>query len=237
MSNENTKSKPENGLLSLFFNVLIPALFLSKASERLGPVPTLFIALAFPLFYGLHDLWKKRKWNALSILGFTNVLVTGGLAIMGLGGIWFAIKEAFFPFLIGVFIWLSARKDSPLVKTFLLNPHTIHTDVIDLKLKEAQKEAEFLSLMQFSTKLLACSFFISSLLNFLLALHVFTPLNEAGDATAKSIELNQQIGQMTSYSAIVIVLPSTIFLIGILWHLLSGIKKLTGLNTDQILKG
>ena len=237
MSTEKPKAKSENGFVSLFFNVLIPALLLSKASNHLGPMTTLVVALAFPLSYGLHDLWKKRKWNALSVLGFTNVLVTGGLAVLGLGGIWFSVKEAFFPFLIGLFIWLSASKDSPLVKTFLLNPQTIHTDVIEAKLKESQKETEFLGLLQFSTKLLACSFFISSFLNFVLAQYIFKPIDEGIETTAKSVLLNEQIGQMTSYSALVIVLPSTVFLIGILWHLLSGIRKLTGLTTDQILKG
>src|SRR6476661_3851756 len=102
-----SQPKQEHGLLNLVFNILIPVLILNKGSAKIGSLPALIIALAFPLGFGLFDLYKKRKWNPLSILGFTNVMVTGSLAVLGLGGIWFSLKEAFFPFLIGAFVWWS----------------------------------------------------------------------------------------------------------------------------------
>lgn len=232
-----SQPKQENAFLNLAFNILIPVLILNKASVKIGAVPALLIALAFPLGFGLYDLYKKRKWNPFSILGFTNVLVTGGLAVLGFGGIWFSIKEAFFPFLIGVFVWLSSRKDNPLVKSFLLNAHTMNVELIDTKLKENQKEKEFLHHLQFSTKLLACSFFLSAALNFILAEKIFLPLAESLDAESRSVALNQQIADMTTWSAVVIVIPSMIFLVVILLHLLKGVRTLTGLKTEEILKG
>ncbi len=231
-----SQPKQENGLLNLIFNILIPVLILNKGSARLGSGWALVIALAFPLGFGLFDLYRKRKWNPFSILGFTNVLVTGSLAVMGLGGLWFSVKEAFFPFLIGFFIWLSSLKEKPFIQSFLLNAHTMNVETIQEKLKANQKEAEFLKHLQLSTKLLACSFFLSAILNFTLAQRVFLPLDPNLDSEARAIALNHQIAQMTTWSALVIVLPSMIFLIGILWHLLRGIRDLTGLQTEEILK-
>lgn len=236
-STDKPKQKPEHGILNLVFNVIVPAVILHKASNRLGPLPALLIALAFPLGFGIYDLWKKKKWNPLSILGFTNVLVTGSLAVLGLGGIWFSIKEAFFPFAIGVFVWFSAKKEKPLIHAFLINHQTMHVDTIDTKLRENQKEKEFVEHLQFSTKLLAGSFFFSAILNFFLAQRIFVQLDANLDATALAVALNQQIGEMTAWSAGVIVVPSTCFLIYILWYLLKGIRELTGLTTEQILKG
>lgn len=225
------------GIMNLVFNVIVPALILNKGSDHIGPLWALLIALAFPLGFGLSDLLRNKKWNPLSILGFLNVMVTGGLALLGLGGIWFSIKEAFFPFIIGVFVWLSSRKEKPLVKTFLLNPQTMHVELIEERLREKNREVDFTRLLQFSTKLLSVSFFLSAILNFVLAERIFTDLDPSLDATQKSILLNQQIAQMTTWSAGVIVIPSTLFLIFILWHLLKGIRQLTDLTTDQILRG
>lgn len=229
--------KQENAFLNLAFNILIPVLILNKASTRIGPGPALLIALAFPLAFGLYDLYKKRKWNAFAILGFTNVLVTGGLAVLGLGGIWFSVKEAFFPFLIGLFVWYSSKKENPLVRSFLLNAQTMNIETIEQKLSVNQKESEFLKHLQFSTKLLACSFFLSAILNFILAERIFVPIADTMESEARSVLLNQQIAEMTTWSAVVIVIPSMIFLVFILLHLLKGIRQLTGLKTEEILKG
>jgi len=231
------EQKQENAFLNLLFNIVIPVLILNKASAKIGAFNALLIALAFPLCFGLWDLYRKRKWNAFAILGFTNVLVTGSLAVAGLGGLWFSLKEAFFPLLIGIFVWISSTRATPFVKTFLLNAHTMHLDLITEKLKTNQKEGEFLKHLQFSTKLLACSFFLSAALNFFLAQRIFLPLDSSMDAETKSQLLNQQIAEMTTWSSLVIVVPSIIFLMGILWHLLKGIRELTGLKTEEILKG
>jgi hypothetical protein len=231
-----SQAKPEHGFLNLIFNILIPVLILNKASEKIGAGLALLIALAFPLGFGLYDLYRKRKWNPLSILGFTNVMVTGGLAVLGLGGIWFSIKEAFFPFLIGVFVWWSATREKPFIRTFLLNANTMQMDLIEEKLKANQKEDEFKRHLKNSTQLLACSFFLSAVLNFVLSQRIFLPLNPNLTGDERSLVLNHQIAEMTSWSMAVILVPTVIFLAGILWHLIKGIQNLTGLKTEEILK-
>jgi hypothetical protein len=165
-----------------------------------------------------------------------NVLVTGSLALLGINGFWFAVKEAVFPFLIGLFVFLSSHTEKPFVQTLLLNPQLMNLDAVDEKLKERDNEFAFRKHIRVSTRLLSISFFFSATLNFFLARHIFIPLDETLSETAKSVLLNEQIAKMTSYAVAIIMIPSVGFLSFILWHLLKGIRDLTGLKTDQILK-
>jgi hypothetical protein len=228
--------KPENSLLNILINVVLPVLVLNKLSERLGPSNALLLALAFPLGYGVYDWFARKKINAISGLGLLNVLVTGGFALLGLEGIWFAVKEAAFPLLIGIFVWFSTTTNKPFIKTLLLNPQLMHLEKIEARLNERTNHPEFDFHLNQSTKLLASSFFLSACLNFGLALLIFTPLPESLSETERSVMLNQQIAQMTSWSFAVILLPSMLFLIYIFYHLMGGIKKLTDLKTEEIMR-
>lgn len=73
---------------------MIPALVLSKLSspDRLGPALSLALALAFPIIYGAMDFFQRKKTNAISILGFFSVLLTGGLSLLKVDGFWFRGK-------------------------------------------------------------------------------------------------------------------------------------------------
>ena len=57
--------------------------------------------------------------NYISVLGLLNILFSGILTILALGGIWFAVKEAFFPLLIGGFVLASSFTLNPFFKTIL----------------------------------------------------------------------------------------------------------------------
>lgn len=162
--------------------------------------------------------------------------MTGSLAVLGLGGVWFSIKEAFFPAIIGLFVFFSSKSHNPFIKTFLINPHTLNVDKIHEQLKVHQKENEFSDLLRKGTRLLSFSFFFSAILNFILAERIFLPLDMSLDSEGKSQVLNQQIAQMTTWSSVVILVPSMLFLMGILWFLLKEIRELTGLKTEEILK-
>jgi hypothetical protein len=215
---------------------VIPVFVLNKLSEKLGPGNALILALMFPLGYGIYDWIYRKKINAISALGLLNVTITGGLALLGLGGIWFSLKEAAFPLLIGIFVWFSANSENPFIKMLLINPQVMHVDKIESKLKELNNQSLFMQHLSTSTRLLALSFFISAVFNFTLAQFIFLPLPEGLPQTEKSLLLNQQIAQMTSWSFLVIMVPSMLFLIFIFYHLLNGIKKLTQLTMEDIVR-
>ncbi len=226
---------PENGLFNLAFNILLPILTLKYLSERIGALPTLIIALIFPVGYGIYDAFKRKKANPLSILGMANVLMTGGLAVLGLGGIWFSVKEAAFPSLVGLFVLASAFSQKPFIKTLFVNPQLIKIDLLMERLRQNQKEKEFAKLMKTSTMWLSCSFFLSAILNFSLATRIFLPLEAGLDSNAQSVALNHQIADMTKWAMVVILIPSMAFLFLIFWRLLKKLSHLSGLTTEEIL--
>lgn len=235
-SQKKSSQKQENGLLNVIINVVIPILILNQGSKRVGPLTALIVALSFPLAYGIWDIIKRKKTNAFSILGFLNVSITGGLALAGFGEIWMSLKEAAFPFLIGCFVLGSAFTKKPFIETLFLNPTLIDTDRIEKKLYEKNIRNEFHRHLRNSTIYLSFSFFFSSLINYLLAQTIFLPIDSSLDTTAKSIALNEQIASMTGQSFLVIMVPSIIALMGILWYFLHGIKKHTGLKVDELLR-
>jgi len=232
---ETPKQKPENSLLNILFNIVIPILILNKGSKVLGSVWGLIIALAFPLSYGIYDHIKRKKTNAISVLGLLNVGITGSLALLQLHGIWFAIKEAAFPLLVGVFVFGSAFSKNPFISTLFLNPQLIDVDKLKGRLAEKHTEGEFHQLLKKSTLWISLSFVFSAICNFVLAVRIFGPIDARLDSEAQSLILNEQIAQMTTWSMAVIVLPSIIFLVGIFLYLTKGMQRLSGLTEDELL--
>ncbi len=232
---KKSSQKPENAFLNIIFNILIPILILNKGSKSLGSFWALIIALAFPLSYGIYDHIKRKKTNAISVLGLLNVGITGTLALFKLHGIWFAIKEAAFPLLVGSFVFGSAFSKNPFISTLFLNPQLIDVERLKGQLFERKTETDFHKLLKRSTLWISLSFVFSAICNFLLAIRIFEPINEALDSEAQSLILNEQIARMTTWSMAVIVLPSIIFLVVIFLYLTKGMQKLSGLTEDELL--
>lgn len=235
MSNQQAPPK-ENSLLNLVFNIVLPVLILNKLSKFLGPFWALVFALAFPLGYGAYDLVKRKKFNAFSALGLLNVLFTGGLALLGLNGFWFAVKEAAFPALVGLFVLGSAFTKKPFIETLFLNPALMKVDLLEERLKEKGKQQEFHAHMKSATIWLSLSFAFSAVCNFVLARKIFVNIDTTLAPEAQSTVLNEQIAQMTTWSMAIIMVPSMIFLLGIFWYLMRGIKQHSGLSTEELLK-
>lgn len=227
--------KADHPLLNLVFNIFLPIFLLNKGHSLLGlsPAVALVIALSFPFGYGLFDWIKNKKTNFFSILGLVNVSITGSLALLGLGGIWFSIKEAAFPLLVGIFVAISSRGEKPFMETLFFNPQLVNIDLIDSKLEETNTGEKFEHLMRKSTLLLSLSFLFSATVNFILAERIFTPL-EGLSSEQHSIALNQQLAEMTKWSMLVLLVPSMIFMMSLFFHVIKQVQKLTGLTQDQI---
>lgn len=237
---ENSAAKPENPLLSILFNIALPVIILNKLSSRLGPEgPTiaLLLALSLPVGYAIYDHQRRRRRspNWLSVMGVINVLVTGSFAILQLSGHWFALKEAFFPLLIGAAVFASSWTTKPLMKSLVFDSQMLNLAVIEERIQAAQAHDQLARHLRRSTQLFSLSFLFSSLLNYVLARRIFLPISEALPVSEKTVVLNEQIAKMTSWSMVVIVVPLMVFSLLIFWHLFAGIKRLTGLEMKEIL--
>lgn len=230
------KQNPSHLVSSLVLNVLLPVLILNKLGKyipSLSPWVILCIALCFPISGAIIEWRRQKKASPISALGALNVIGTGGLAALGLGGIWFAVKEAFFPLLIAVGVLWTAFGRKPFAETIFVNPTLFRVDRIRETLALRSAEPHFQRSLRHATMALAASFMLSAGLNFGLALFVFEPIHPTlGEAQTQI--LNEQVAKMTWLSFLVIALPSTLCTGAIFWNLLRKIRSLTGLSDTEL---
>jgi hypothetical protein len=225
-----TPPPKESLVLNLVCNVAIPSFLLTKGAKlfHLEPKIALVLALSFPLAYGLYDFARRRNFNFLSALGFSSTLATGGLGLLKLEPLWFAVKEAIVPTLIGLTIYVSQWTRKPLVRSLLFNEQVIDVPRVEAALARRGEQGAFIRLLHGSSGLLAASFAISAVLNFGLARYLIT-------ASPDTPEFNEQLGRMTLWSWPVIVVPSMAIMMLALWRLIKGVERLSGLTMDEIL--
>lgn len=220
----------EGLLVNLAFSFILPLTILNNYSsgDDLGPKQALILALAFPGGYGLMDLLREKKLNFISALGFVSILISGGLALMQSDLIWFAVKEAAIPAMIGILVVGSNFTKKPLVKTFIYSPKILNIEVIESTLSERGSTEAFQKRLNLTTWILASSFLLSAILNFVLAFVILK-------SPPGTKEFNEEFANMTALSYPVIVIPSMVVTMLALWVLISGIKNLTGLDLEAIM--
>lgn len=223
--------RAENLWWNLGLNLLAPVVVLNTLSDegRLGPVWALVLALVFPLGYGVWDRVRRRQWNFLSMVGLVSILLTGGLGLLRLDRMWFAVKEAAVPLVLGTAVVGSLGTRRPLVRSLLLNPSVMDLDAVDAALDERRERPRFDALLARGSWMLAASFLLSAVLNFGLAVWILR--SDPGTP-----EFNRELGRMTALSFPVISVPCMVVTLLALWYLLTGIERLTGLGMERILQ-
>lgn len=223
---------PDRPLLNIGLNIIAPTLILTQLSGEaaLGTTGALLAALAFPLGYGAWDFRRRRQWNLFSALGVISILLTGGISLLQLPPRYLAVKEAAIPGLLGIAVLASLRTRWPLVRNLLFNDAVLDTRRIEAALAARGTATDFERAIGRATWLLAGSFFLSSVLNYVLASTLVT-------APAGSLEYNEQLGQLTALSYPLIALPATAVMAGTLFYLFRRVTGLTGLAFDDILRG
>ncbi|WP_018274740.1 VC0807 family protein [Teredinibacter turnerae] len=221
--------KKENPFVNLLINVIIPTVILVKFSgaDYLGPKLGLIVALAFPIVYGIYDFVRTRKVNFFSAFGVLSVILTGGMSLLQLDPKYIAIKEAAIPLLFGAATLISLKTPYPLVKTFLFNDAILQTGKVHHALEERGNRAAFERTLVYASYMIAGSFLLSSVLNYVLAKIVLV-------STPGTEEFNAELGTMTALSLPVITIPSMLVLFGALFYLFRQIKALAGLSLEDV---
>ena len=251
------KDHQEHPLANILVNVLIPVLALSYLSKdpefqraigkavqpwHIGPVKALMVALAFPIAYGIRHFIKTRKANFFSALGLVSVLLTGGLTIF----LWnedgtikpnadvlFGLKEASIPLILGIAVIGSPFTSTPLLRTFLYSDTMFDITRIEKEIDAKNARAGYEKIIFQATLLFAASFFISTLLNFGLALYFLGGLDHTA-ANAREL-YNEQVAKLTGWGFAVIGLPILVFLFITLRRMITQLSKLTGLKEEEIM--
>lgn len=225
----NSSTRP-NPWLEIGVTIIAPSLVLMYASGNaaLGPTPALLLALAFPLSWGLNGWRQSRGFGAMAGIGVVSTLLTGGLGLLQLDSSWFAVKEAAVSALFGLAVAASAFSRRPLIHALLLHPSVFDVPRLQAALALRGTGAAFSGCMRRATLLLAGTFSVSALLNYLLArwLVASPPGSEA---------FNQELGRFTLVSWPVITVPSLALTMALLWWIARVIRELAGLGFDELL--
>ena len=239
----------ENPFANIIINVLAPVLILSYLSKEgdefyhVGPMWAMFVALAIPIGYGLWHYLKYRRMNVFSLVGLFSVVLTGAITIyLWSGGprvrenaaLLFGIKEAVQPLVLGSLLLITHKMSKPLFNVFLYNDTIFNISHIDATIAERGLKADHKKLLWKATLLFCGAFLISSAGNLGLAFYFL------GDLDPMSTDwrelYNNDVAKITGWGFVVIGVP--IIVVGglILWYLVTGLKRLTGLETEMILQ-
>lgn len=224
--------KPQTShlLLELVICVILPTLVLKYLSgdDRLGPVYALILGLSFPLIFGIHQFVKERKFGFIPALGFISILLTSGIGLLELDAKYIAIKEASIPLIIAIGTIVSLKTPYPLVKTFIYNDKILQIDKVDEALEKTGNQRAFEKTLTNATYILSSSFFLSAFLNYALAKYIV--VSPTGTA-----EFNDELGTMNLLSYPVITIPCVIVMIYAMFYLFKHIKRLTGLDFEELI--
>ena len=230
-SSPQKKASSGGIFLDLIVCVLVPTLILKKLSgdDMLGPTLALIAALSLPLAMGAWSFISERKIGFVPALGFISILLTGSIGILKLPKEYIAYKEALIPGVIAIATLISTYTKYPLIKTFVYNDAFMDTEKVSLRLAEKGNQSLFDAMMVKATWLIASSFVLSAILNFLLA--KWLVVSESGTDA-----FNNELGTMNLYSYPVIVLPCTVITIFVMFYVFRNIKKLTGLDLEDLIR-
>lgn len=222
------KSK-NNPIVNLLFNIVIPIIILTRFSEEvyLGPVFGLLIALSFLLFYGLYEFVIQKQKNFISILGFVGVLISGVIGILKFPPHWIAVKEAAIPLIIGLVVLFSTNTSWQILKKFIYNRELLDINRIEAKLFSEYLQSRLRITLNRANLLLASSFFLSAILNYFLAKVIVQSM-------PGSTQFNEEIGRMTMLGFPIIAVPSVLILIFIFRYIISSLKSLTQLSSNEL---
>ncbi len=227
----DVQPQKKTGLLgNLAFNIIIPVLILTNLSsdEYLGPAWSIVAALIFPIGFGIWDLKQTAKINPFSVLGIVSVFLTGGISLLELPAEYIAVKEAMMNAIIDYAVLITQRTSKPLLKVFVLSEQIINWQNLNQSLASSGTSKIFEKKMAISSYIVAASFFLSAVLNYVLAKVILV-------SAPGTSEYTEELGRMTALSYPVIVIPSMLMLMAALWYIFSQIKKLTGEELENFL--
>jgi hypothetical protein len=169
-------------------------------------------------------------------LGIVNVLIGGSFTLLKLEGHWFAIKEAVFPGLIGMFVFLSPYISKPFIESLFLNPEVMNFELIQKTVLERGVKEPLDKLLRLSNQVFAITFFVSGGINYWLALKIFSPLDPNLSDAIRGQLLNEQLAEMHSKGIMFIAAPSLIITMSLLFYFLNRLELLTGIKKEELMK-
>ena len=197
---------------NLGFNLILPILILNKGERWLGGLLQDFLricrwrpadrgVLSGPLFH--LRLFQTQQNQPVAALGLLSVLLTGLFGVLKLPVEWFPVKEASIPLVLGIGVIASNFTRNSFFKALIMNPEICDVPRIETALREHRSEDAFALLIRKCNWLMAASFLISSVLNYVIADWLVT-------SPTGTEAFNAEVANMRRVSWVAIALPA--------WH-------------------
>ncbi len=208
---------------------LIPTVVLMVLSDesRLGPFLAMVVALALPVGLEVYAFTTGRKASLLSLFAIIGILSIGAISLLGLGEQWLGVRRAGIYVIAAVVLLVVTRFRRDLLKTGL--EKVLDMAVVESAAKTKAVEARLVKLTAAAAYLSAGLLLLIGAWSYILTLLLIS-------APTGSSDFNAEYAQLRVLSLPYVTLPFLVGLTALLLWLLSGIEKLTGLSSDQLLK-
>lgn len=217
-------------LLSLAFNIALPAVWLTTLSRMVEwhPLLELCIGLAFPLTYGLAQAYFKRTFNPISALSLASILLTAAVGFFAATRFWFAVKGAAVPLIVSLGIRLQRRRVVELLEVFLAKGTILNKEAMAPTLGDPGKRAQLQAILHGTAAWLSWHFLFNAALN---SLWNWVLVTAAPGTTA----FNEQYGALLARNLYLVALPCAVSILAIVGLTARRVRLLTGLTWSVLL--
>lgn len=207
--------------------VVAPTAVLLGAGSWLGPKLALVVALAFPLVFSAASIAREGRPSSLGILSVVGVVVSGGIGLLELDPVWFAVKEAAIPLAFAGIIAGTVVTGAPLVG--IVMDRVLDPDRVGPALGEPSAAAGYTAAVRRATFELALVTAASGVASFLLA-RLMVGADPATDAFAR------ELGRYTGASFVAVTLPTMGASVWVVSRALRAVERAVGLPIEELVR-
>ena len=228
MQRDTRPTSRSQGIIFLI-SFIIPTLILFFLSDpaRLGPIPAMFLALAFPIGLELYRLTKRQKPSLLSIIAIVGILFVGLVAVLRLGEEWLAVRRSII-YIVGALALLFVLK---------FKPHLIDKGLEKILDMQAVREAAHKKKVEhlLARPVIRAGYIFAGLLLAIgIAAYILTIV--IINSPAGSSGFNAEYAELRVISIPALAVPLLIGMVALIIYVTSAFQKVTGVEIEQMLK-
>ena len=226
---QKSRKKPISASTQLTIGFAIPTIILLFFSDesKLGPLWSMVLSLAFPVMLELFSFATGRKASLISLFSIVGILLIGVISLLGLSEQWLGVRRAAI-YVVGALMIAFILRFKPVWIDRALGA-VLDMPAIRSAAREKSSVAAVERLLRHRMWLFAALLLIIGIWSYILTLVVMT-------APTGSSEFNAEYAELRLLSLPFVSLPFLVGMVALLVSAMSRLEKLTGIESDQLLK-